>query len=107
MDAHPESRIRGRRRGERGRAEACRFDTPEGPKTLLENGLIGGCPQINPAADDDKAEYLVAVRWVHTVPREDAFSEVGLFGNQNTAGKPTTPKRAHTIDRIRRVWRVQ
>lgn len=93
--------------GERCRAEAYRFDTPEGPKTLLEMDLIEGYPQINPAVDDDEAEYLVPVRWIHTVPREEAFSEVGLFGNQNTVCKPTAPKWSHTIDRLKRVWRIE
>lgn len=67
---------------------------------------VEGYLRINPAADDDEAEYLAPVRWLHTVPREEAFSEVGLFGNQNTVCKPTTPKWSRTIDRLKRVWGV-
>jgi hypothetical protein len=37
--------------------------------------------------DPDRCEYLVAVEWLHTVPREEAFREPGLFANQNTAAK--------------------
>ena len=57
--------------------------------------------------DDEAAEYLVPVRWLHTVPKESAFSEVGLFGNQNTVCKPTTPKWSHTINRLKQAWHIQ
>lgn len=92
--------------GERCRADEYRFDTPEGPRTLPEMTLTEGYPQIDPAKDDDEAEYLVPVRWLHTVSREAAFSEVGLFGNQNTVCKPTTPKWSHTVERLKQVWRI-
>lgn len=35
---------------------------------------------------------LVPVEWIQTVPLEQAIQEVGMFGNQNTVCKPTTPK---------------
>ncbi|TFH85010.1 hypothetical protein EQG41_19240 [Billgrantia azerbaijanica] len=38
--------------------------------------------------------------------REDAFNEAGLFGNQNTVCKPTTPKWSHTVSRLKQVWRI-
>ena len=41
------------------------------------------------ADDPDKAEYFVRVRWLETVPKEQALNEVGLFGNQNTVCQPT------------------
>ena len=90
--------------GERCRAEQYRFPTPEGPRTLPEMELLEGSLQLNSAADDDEAEYLVPVRWIHTVPRDKAFSEVGLFGNQNTVCKPTTPKWSHTVNRLKQAW---
>jgi hypothetical protein len=31
---------------------------------------------------------------------------VGLFGNQNTVCKPTTPKWTHTVERLKQVWRI-
>ncbi|CAM3516970.1 endonuclease NucS domain-containing protein [Halomonas lysinitropha] len=92
--------------GERCRADEYRFDTPEGPRTLPEMTLTEGYPQIDPAKDDDEAEYLVPVRWIYTVSRDKAFSEVGLFGNQNTVCKPTTPKWSHTVSRLKQVWRI-
>jgi hypothetical protein len=93
--------------GERCRADEYRFDTPEGPRTLPEMTLTEGYPQIDPAKDDDEAEYLLPVRWLHTVSRKEAFSEVGLFGNQNTVCKPTTPKWSHTVSRLKQVWEIE
>lgn len=51
--------------------------------------------------DPDMAEYVVAVDWLDTVPEARAFNEVGLFGNQNTVAKPTTPKWRHTVERLK------
>jgi uncharacterized protein YeaO (DUF488 family) len=49
----------------------------------------------------DESEYFVPVKWIETVPVTSAFSEIGLFGNQNTVCKPTTPKWRHTVDRLK------
>ncbi|MDX1465000.1 MAG: hypothetical protein R3215_04780 [Halomonas sp.] len=51
-------------------------------------------------------KYLVPVHWVHTATRDQACSEVGLFGNQDTVCKPTTTKRSHTVSRLQQVWRI-
>jgi hypothetical protein len=51
--------------------------------------------------DPQKCEYFVPVRWLETVSVQKAFSEVGLFGNQNTVCKPTTPKWRTTVDRLK------
>jgi len=54
------------------------------------------------AVDDlERCEHFVSVAWLQTVPLSQAFSEVGLFGNQNTVCKPTTPKWRHTVDRLK------
>jgi hypothetical protein len=39
------------------------------------------------AGNDAMAEYVVPVRWLVAVPRDQAFWESGLFGNQNTVCK--------------------
>jgi len=46
----------------------------------------------------------VPVRWLKTVPVEQAFNEIGLFGNQNTVCKPRTPKWRTTVERLRQVF---
>lgn len=55
---------------------------------------------------EDKIEYFVPVSWEHTVPVARAFSETGLFGNQNSVCKPTTPKWSHTVHRLKQAWKI-
>lgn len=58
--------------------------------------------QYRTAADDaDLAEYFVRVQWLDTRDADQAINEVGLFGNQNTVCKPTTPKWRHTVERLK------
>lgn len=92
--------------GERCRAELYRFTTDQGEKTLLEINTVEPYSHLDSSADDDNAEYLVPVRWLHTVDRANAFTEVGLFGNQNTVCKPTTPKWRHTVQRLKTIWSI-
>lgn len=55
------------------------------------------------ASDDPgKAEYLVRVNWIKTVPTSQAVKEKGFFGNQNSVARPRTPKWDYTIDRLKR-----
>lgn len=51
--------------------------------------------------DPDRSEYFVPIRWLQTVPLEKAVNEIGLFGNQNTVCKPTTPKWRSTVERLK------
>lgn len=51
--------------------------------------------------DPDKAEYLVHIKWLKTVPVRNAVKERGFFGNQNTVARPTTEKWNHTIERLK------
>jgi len=57
--------------------------------------------------DEDKAEYIVRVRWIKQVPLEEAKSELGFFGNQNTVCKPTTPKWNHTVNRLKEIFDIE
>jgi hypothetical protein len=51
--------------------------------------------------DVEKMEYFVPVEWAQTVSLDHAINEIGLFGNQNTACAPKTPKWRHTIERLK------
>ena len=51
--------------------------------------------------DPERAEYFVRVEWLNTLTEDNAISEVGLFGNQNTVCKPTTQKWRHTVDKLK------
>lgn len=72
--------------------------------------LINVAPNVaktRRATDDpDRAEYLVRVEWLHTVPLKSAVKEKGFFGNQNTVARPTTAKWQHTVDRLKQRFDV-
>ena len=51
--------------------------------------------------DPERCEYFVPIEWLHTVPLTLAVQEIGLFGNQNTVCKPTTPKWRSTVERLK------
>ncbi|WP_269617961.1 endonuclease NucS domain-containing protein [Zhongshania sp. BJYM1] len=78
---------------------------------LVEKENLRGLEtQVNYCSFDhdsiDAAEYFVPIKWEHTVPIAQAFSEVGLFGNQNSVCKPTTPKWSHTVNRLKQTWSI-
>lgn len=52
--------------------------------------------------DPEKCEYFVPIRWAQTVALEEAVQEIGMFGNQNSVCKPTTPKWRWTVERLKR-----
>jgi len=56
--------------------------------------------------DEDRAEYVVRVKWLKSVPTTQAKSEIGFFGNQNSVCKPTTPKWNHTVERLKSLFEI-
>lgn len=58
------------------------------------------------AADngEDNADYFVPVKWIKAVPENEAVSEVGLFGNQNSIARPRADKWRHTVERLSNIW---
>ncbi|MEQ8848074.1 hypothetical protein [Botrimarina sp.] len=74
--------------------------TPEGDRPALE--VLSNAQTLRRDTDDEeRAEHFVRVQWLDTVPIEQAFNEIGLFGNQNTVCQPTSPKWRHTVDRLK------
>lgn len=59
------------------------------------------------ADNPDKAEYMVRVEWLKTVPLDQAVKEKGFFGNQNTVARPVTPKWDHTIERLKKRFGIE
>ena len=53
------------------------------------------------ADDPERSEYFVPVDWLQTVDIDAGVQEVGMFGNQNTVCKPTTPKWRQTVERLK------
>ena len=79
--------------------------TPDGMRPFLKAETEGDYSRCH-IDDEDRNEYLVAIEWLHDVPLDDAVSEVGFFGNQNTVAKPTASKWVHTVDRLKTIWGV-
>lgn len=68
------------------------------PITSLPLKAAGHCTL---AIDADKAEHMVRVKWIKTVPMSEAIKEKGFFGNQNSAAKPRAKKWLHTLARLK------
>jgi hypothetical protein len=80
--------------------------TPEGERPALDV-LTGAAYHRDFVNDPERAEYIVPIEWQKTVPIEEAVSELGMFGNQNTVCKPTTPKWRTTVERLKERWEVE
>lgn len=70
-------------------ASAFKLQTPQGELPVLD--VLGkGSYHREFLQDPARCEYFVPVKWLDTVPRSEAFYEIGHFGNQNTVCQPTT-----------------
>ncbi len=78
------------------------INTAQGERTARD--VLRGKHEHDEDDHPDLTEYYVRVNWLDTVPEEDAFNEIGLFGNQNTVCQPTTPKWRHTVERLKAVF---
>jgi hypothetical protein len=90
----------GRVRGKPIAAADYKIATPDGDRPALDV-LKGADYHRGFVNDPEKSEYFVPVDWLQTVPLDKAIHEVGMFGNQNTVCKPTTPTWRFTIDRLK------
>jgi len=50
------------------------------------------------ATDPDRAEWVVPVRWIRSLLREEAIKDSDLFANQNTAAKLTHGYTLHRLN---------
>lgn len=66
------------------------------PVPLSSLPLSGSYTHGASDADED-SEWVVPVRWLHTVPQAEAYWEKGLFANQNSACKL---RQQFTLDRL-------
>lgn len=81
------------------------LQTEHGLKPAAEI-LKGGAYHREFMDDPDKMEYFVPVRWAHDVPLEQAVNAIGMFGNQGTVCRPTTPKWRTTVERLKQKWNL-
>lgn len=85
--------------GEAVPAASFRVTTPSGEKPFMEVAKAGYHREV--LNDPERSEYFVPVRWLDTVPVNRAVQEVGMFGNQNTVCRPTTPQWRTTVERLK------
>ncbi|MDD5319583.1 MAG: endonuclease NucS [Methylococcales bacterium] len=90
----------GRVTGRSQPASTFKVNTPAGEVPVLEAAKRGSyhSEYLN---DPERCEYFVPIKWLQTVPLENAVQEIGLFGNQNTVCRPTTPKWRSTVERLK------
>ncbi len=81
-------------------ADQFQLSTDEGDRPVYEVAMRASYHRQH-MDDPERCEYFVRVRWLATVPLDQAIHEVGLFGNQNTVCKPTTPKWRSTVERLK------
>jgi len=96
----------------RVKERAVRIDKCELPQKDGTRAPIASLPLSTPEIFNDKdnqenAEFVVAVDWIHTVPVNQAVKERGFFGNQNTVCQPTAKKWDYTIQRLKEKFGVQ
>ncbi|SHJ63632.1 Protein of unknown function DUF91 [Malonomonas rubra DSM 5091] len=91
--------------GQSVRATEFQVDADGERKHFLDIAQAGYHRQY--AEDEENSEYFVPVEWLETKPINQAVSEVGFFGNQNSACKPRTTKWNHTVERLRKLFGVE
>jgi hypothetical protein len=81
-------------------AHEFKVHTQSGDRLAID--VISDGPRFRASSENpETAEYFVRIDWLDTVAVNQAITEVGLFGNQNTVCKPTTPKWRHTVERLK------
>lgn len=86
--------------------------TPAAEFTVMQNGVKVPVLQAATRAsyhaefvdDPERCDHFVAIKWLQTVPVDQAVREVGMFGNQNTICRPSTPKWRRTIERLKQCF---
>ena len=86
-------------------ANEIRFMVDGREQSVSELALKG--KYLKDAGDADKAEYMVKVRWLKTLPASQAVKETGFFGNQNTVCRPLTDKWNFTVKRLKELWKIE
>lgn len=81
-------------------------DDVNGKKVPITTLPVRAAKHTTMAQDPEKAEHLVRVEWIKTVPLKDAVKEKGFFGNQNSAAKPRAKNWAFTVDRLKQRFGV-
>ena len=76
------------------------FEVEENGKKISVLDIDTQATYHRDAASEDQ-EYFVKVKWIKTFAIDHAITEIGLFGNQNSVCKPTTPIWRSTVERLK------
>ena len=82
------------------RASECELEV-DGQKAPFNELSKNGHYNLENDDDEARSEYIVPIDWIKTVPLDQAISEIGFFGNQNSVCKPTTTKWGRTVKRLK------
>lgn len=77
-----------------------------GKKVPIQSLPIAAAKMWRYADDPEMTEYLVRVKWLKTVSIEKAIKEKGFFGNQNSVARPIAARWEHTIERLKKRFRI-
>jgi hypothetical protein len=93
----------GRVTGQAQPASTFKVKTPSGELPVLDVAKRG--TYHRQFVDDlERCEYFVPIKWLQTRALANPFQEIGLFGNQNSVCKPTTPKWRSTVERLKQAF---
>lgn len=73
-----------------------------GEKVPIQSLRVNAAKMRRYADDPERAEYVVRVRWLKTVPLAEAIKEKGFFGNQNSVARPVSATWDHTVERLKK-----
>jgi hypothetical protein len=89
------------------RVDQFKVKQDDGTQVLINQLPVSAPGMFHDQDDDEKAEYLVKVDWIETVPLDQAIKEKGFFGNQNTVAKPIAKSWSHTTERLKKRFGLQ
>lgn len=81
-------------------------DVGEGKKVPIWNLKLNAARMPRASKNPEKAEHLVRVKWIKTLPISKAIKEKGFFGNQNTVARPRSAKWNYTVERLKKIFGV-
>jgi len=80
---------------------ASEFEVEEGGKRVSILDATTSAHYGSSKVNTEDQEYFVKVKWINTYSREQAYDELGFFGNQNSVCKPTAARWRSTVENLK------
>ena len=80
---------------------ASEFEVEEGGKRISILDVTTSAHYGSSKVNTEDQEYFVKVKWINTFSREQAYDELGFFGNQNSVCKPTAARWRSTVEHLK------